>query len=61
MVEGDGISPDSLLEVRLFKEYIKHVSNYAVNFCVEIIRVDGVEDAMVQHERAVKSDFHTGK
>ena len=31
VVEGDGISPDSLLEVRLFKEYIKHVSNYAVN------------------------------
>ena len=36
VVEGDGISPDSLLEVRLFKEYIKHVSNYAVNSCVEI-------------------------
>ena len=35
VVEGDGISPDSLLEVRLFKEYIKHVSNYAVNSCVE--------------------------
>ena len=31
VVEGDGISPDSLLEVRLFKEYIKHVSNYAVS------------------------------
>ena len=38
VVEGDGISPDSLLEVRLFKEYIKHVSNYAVNPCVETKR-----------------------
>ena len=36
VVEGDGISPDSLLEVPLFKEYIKHVSNYAVSSCVEI-------------------------
>ena len=31
VVEGDGVSPDSLLEVRLYKDYIKHVSNYAVN------------------------------
>ena len=31
VLEGDGVAPESLLEVRLFKEYIKHVSNYAVN------------------------------
>jgi hypothetical protein len=31
VLEGDGASPDSLLEVRLFTDYIKHVSNYAVN------------------------------
>ncbi|KAH8056033.1 hypothetical protein JL722_7862 [Aureococcus anophagefferens] len=31
VLEGDGAAPDSLLEVRLFTDYIKHVSNYAVN------------------------------
>ncbi len=32
-----------------------------INQCVGCTRVDGVEDdAMIQHERAVNFDFHTG-